>query len=98
MSESDYLICTPSFFVDFFNKAANSNFVTFVTDDFKVNIIRKKIFGDDYMGHKASQWKSLNIETIKHLLSYQNTIEELVSIYKEKNRVLIGGAADEFII
>ena len=98
MSESDYLICTPSFFVDFFNKAANSNFVTFVTDDFKANIIRKKIFGDDYMGHKASQWKSLNIETIKHLLSYQNTIEELISIYKEKNYMLTGGAADEFIV
>lgn len=98
MSESDYLICTPSFFVDFFNKAANSNFVTFVTDDFKVNTIRKKIFGNDYMGHKASQWKSLNIETIKCLLSYQNTIEELISIYKAKNYTLIGGAADEFIV
>ena len=99
MSESDYLICTPSFFVDFFNKAVNSNFITFITNDFRVNSIRNKIWGNNYIAHKASQWKSLNIETVNNLLLYQATIEELIDTYKKQTRkFLTWGAIDEFII
>lgn len=99
MSESDYLICPPSFFVGVFNKAANSNFITFITNDFKVNNIRNKIWGNNYIAHKASQWKSLNVETVNHLISYQATIKELIDTYKEQERKFFTwGAADEFII
>lgn len=99
MSESDYLICPPSFFVNVFNKAANSNFLTFITSDFRVNNIRNKIWGNNYIAHKASQWKSLNIQTVNDLLSYQDIIEELINKFRvQTQKIFAWGAVDEFII
>lgn len=99
MSESDYLICSPNFFVGVFNKAKDSNFITYVTSDFRVNACRSKIWGKNYIAHKASQWKSLNIDTVHKLLDCSEISEKLIDSFENQaKKFFVFGAADEYII
>ena len=104
MSESDYLICSPQHFVDTFNKSSNENFLEYVWHDDKVNIHRFSMFGKDFEMFKASQWKSLNRNTIIELLNNFNEIQNRMQNFYEKFMMMVikgewyGGACDEIII
>lgn len=95
-SESDFIICPIQYFIDYYNERINSNFVSYIIDDKRVINQKYLIFGK-YEAHKASQWKSLNINTVKKLLQNLSLVDELINLFID-HKMLIPGALDEFII
>jgi hypothetical protein len=99
MSESDYLICSPDFFVNSFNKSSEYNYMTFITNDVRFNRYIDMVWDNSYPCYKASQWKSLNMETVKILVENKNFIENLISKCLDKmSKFGLPAALDEIII
>lgn len=95
-SESDFIICPIQYFIDYYNERLDNNFITYITDDPRV-IYRKHSIFNKYEAHKASQWKSLNINTVKKLLQNLSLADELINLFID-HKMLIPGALDEYII
>lgn len=95
-SESDFIICPIQYLIDYYNERINSNFITYITDDQRIIDKKYLIFGK-YEAHKASQWKSLNINTVKKLLQNLSLVNELINLFTN-SKILIPGALDEFVI
>lgn len=97
LSESNYLICDADYFVSYFNENSDCNFLSFVDNDPILNIANTFIFLRKYCGHKASQWKSLNVNTMHKLLNNLDMVNELIFL-NSKSRRGLRGALDEFIV
>ena len=85
-SESNYLICNVNHFINYYNDNINNNFLTFIYDE----TINSMNF------YKASQWKSLNRNTIQKLIDPLYLIDELLNELTKIHKP--NGALDEIII
>lgn len=75
-SESDYLICSLDKFDQYFSCYKDENFLIFESDTIVKNYRIFKKYTDIVTQKKASQWKSLNRNTIDFLLNNQTLIHE----------------------
>ena len=93
MSESDYLICDVNYFIDYFNKYEDNDFLIYINDnDYNCNLFYD--YNDNI--YKASQWKTLSKNTINYIIEH---IQDLFFLIKRINyNTVLGGAFDEFII
>lgn len=105
MSETDYMICSPQYFVDYFNKYKDFDFITYVHDkrviqsgpDIIMNPIFAKFPKDTIYFCKASQQKSLSRSTVEQLLKFKDIIESILANCEGITKQ-IPGAIDEFVI
>ena len=92
MSESDYLICDVNYFIDYFNNIEDKDFLSYNKSAFNVNLF----YDYDKNIYKASQWKTLSINTVKFIIE---NIQELFFLIKKINyNSILNGSFDEYII
>lgn len=106
MSESDYLICSPQYFVDYFNRYKDFDFITYV--DYKLGVKTGTELILDYLTNcfpdnhislaKASQQKSLSRNTAESLMKFKEEIEGVLRMHEANNYHTVPGAVDELII
>lgn len=105
MGESDYLICPPQYFVDYFNRYKDFDFVTYVHDqrlaksgpNFMLNQLSMHFPDNALCFVKACQQKSLSRSTATRLIGLKDAIEMLLSSNQDF-RGTIPGALDEFVV